>query len=98
VRRGAWRSRRSRWSVWRRAVAGNSREPRGGTAEGSNGFADNGPGNREVVRGLSDGRATQPEDVVLAVADFRAVVSGRRFVRLSMPVNEGLWVIGLSLV
>jgi hypothetical protein len=51
-----------------------------------------------VVRGLSDGRATQPEDVVLAVADFRAVVSGRRFVRLSMPVNEGLWVIGVSLV
>jgi hypothetical protein len=36
--------------------------------------------------------------VVLAVADFRAVVSGRRFVRLSMPVNEGLWVIGVSLV
>ena len=52
-----------------------------------------------MVRALKEAGVAQPDDVLLVMSDFGAVVIVRfELVRLEMSVNEGVRVIGVGLV
>jgi len=52
-----------------------------------------------MIRALKDAGVAQPDDAVLVMGDFGAVVIVRfELVRLDMSVNERMWVIGVDLV
>ena len=52
-----------------------------------------------MIRALKDAGVTQPDDVLLVMSDFGAVMIVRfELVRFEMSVNERMWVIGVGLV
>jgi len=52
-----------------------------------------------VIRALKDAGVTQPDDMLLVMSDFGAVMIVRfELMRLEVPMNERMWVMGVGLM